>query len=214
VLVYAVAIVAALAIPLLTRGSYKRLVSTEWKLGWLLFAGLGIQIALEYVTIPKEHWHDLGFGLLVASYVLILGFLFRNLVHKGIGIVIVGIMCNFVVIAANQGMPFKVPAAWAHESWVQPSVKHHPQVSSDKIVFLSDQIVLKSPWDTALSIGDIILTIGLLDVAYNASRKPKKRRVIDLTNDDKTSAPPAGDQDALLNRSPSTRSNATITRLS
>ncbi len=184
---YAIAIVAALAIPLLTKGSYKRLVSTEWKLGWLLFAGLGIQIALEYVTIPKAHWHDWGFGLLIASYILIFGFLFRNLVHKGIGIVIVGIMCNFVVIAANQGMPFKVPAAWAHESWVQPTVKHHPQVSSDKLVFLSDQIVLKDPWDSAFSIGDIILTIGLLDVAFWASRKPKKRRVITL--DERESVP-------------------------
>jgi Family of unknown function (DUF5317) len=184
VLVYAVAIVVALAIPLLTRGSYKRLVGVDWKLGWLLFAGLGIQIALEYVTIPREHWHDLGFGLLVASYVLILGFLARNFVLKGIGIVILGITLNFVVIVVDQGMPFKVPAAWAHESWVQPTVKHHPRVSSDKLVFLSDIIVLKSPWDTALSIGDIILTIGLLDVAYNGSRKPKKRRVIVLEEHD------------------------------
>jgi Family of unknown function (DUF5317) len=184
VLVYAVAIVVALAIPLLTRGSYKRLVGVDWKLGWLLFAGLGIQIALEYVTIPREHWHDLGFGLLVASYVLILGFLARNFVLKGIGIVILGITLNFVVIVVDQGMPFKVPAAWAHESWVQPTVKHHPRVSSDKLVFLSDIIVLKSPWDTALSIGDIILTIGLLDVAYNGSRKPKQRRVIVLEEHD------------------------------
>jgi len=184
VLVYAVAIVVALAIPLLTRGSYKRLVGVEWKLGWLLFAGLGIQIALEYATIPREHWHDLGFGLLVASYVLILGFLARNFVLKGIGIVILGITLNFVVIVLDQGMPFKVPAAWAHESWVQPTVKHHPQVSSDKLVFLSDIIVLKSPWDTAISIGDIVLTIGLLDIAYNASRKPKKRRVIVLEPND------------------------------
>jgi Family of unknown function (DUF5317) len=184
VLVYAVAIVVALAIPLLTRGSYKRLVGVEWKLGWLLFAGLGIQIALEYVTIPREHWHDLGFGLLVASYVLILGFLARNFVLRGIGIVILGITLNFVVIVLNQGMPFKIPAAWAHESWVQPTVKHHPQVSSDKLVFLSDIIVLKSPWDAAISIGDIVLTIGLLDIAYNASRKPKKRRVIVLEPND------------------------------
>ena len=177
---YVIAFGAALAIPLLTKGSYRRLLNSEWKLGWLLFAGLAIQIVLEYVTIPKAHWHDLGFGLLVASYVLILGFLFRNLVHKGIGIVIIGVLCNFVVIAANQGMPFKVPAAWAHESWVQPTVKHHPQVASDKLVFLSDQIVLQEPWDSAFSVGDIILTIGLLYVSFYASRKPKKRRVITL----------------------------------
>ena len=192
-LVYVIALGAALAIPLLTKGSYRRLVNTEWKLGWLLFAGLGIQVALEVVTIPRAHWHDWGFGLLIASYVLIFGFLFRNLVFKGVGIVIVGVLCNFVVIAANQGMPFKVPAAWAHESWVQPTVKHHPQVSSDKLVFLSDQIVLKDPWDSAFSIGDIIITLGLIDVAYWASRKPKKRRTLklDLRNDVPETAQPA-----------------------
>jgi hypothetical protein len=176
VLVLAIAVGVALLIPLVTGGSYSRLLAVRWHWAPLLLGGLAIQIVLEWYTLPKAHWHDYGFGLLVASYVLILGFCFRNLVLRGMGIVIIGIACNFLVIALNQGMPVKIPAEWKNETWAQATVKHHPQQSSDKLRFLSDIIVLKEPYDTVLSFGDLILAVGLCDVAYNASRKPKKRR--------------------------------------
>ena len=175
-LVYVVVVVVAALIPAVTRGSYTRLLDTPWHFRSVLFAGLAIQIALEWVTIPRAHWHDVGFGLLVASYVLILGFATRNLVVRGMGIVFIGIACNTLVITLNQGMPFKVPAGSEHASWTQPTVKHHPQQPDDKLRFLSDIIVLKSPSESALSFGDLILAIGLCDVAYSASRKPKRRR--------------------------------------
>jgi len=175
VLVLAIAIAVALLIPAITRGSYARLFGTEWRLGWLLFAGLAIQIFLEYYTLPRDRWHDLGFGLLVASYVLILGFVARNFVLRGMGIVAIGIACNFLVIALNQGMPVKIPLKWQQEQWAQPTVKHHLQQPDDKLRFLSDIIVLKEPYDTVLSFGDLILAVGLCDVAFWASRKPKKR---------------------------------------
>ena len=177
-LVLAIAVAIALVIPLLTRGSYTRLLRVEWHWAWLLFAGLAIQIFLEYSLIPKEHWHDWGFGLLVASYVMILGFAGRNFVLRGMGIVIIGIVCNAVVITANQGMPVKIPVEWQHEAWAKPTVKHHIQQPDDNLRFLSDIIVLKHPFDTVLSFGDLIIAVGLCDVAYNASRRPKKRRAL------------------------------------
>ena len=111
----------------------------------MLFAGSRSRSSLEYVTIPREHWHDVGFGLLVASYVLILAFAARNLVLRGMGIVFIGIACNALVITLNQGMPVKIPAEWQSKSWAQPTVKHHPQQPDDKLRFLSDIIVLKEP---------------------------------------------------------------------
>jgi hypothetical protein len=81
-----------------------------------------------------------------------------------------------LVIALNQGMPVKIPAEWKNQTWTQPTVKHHPQQSDDKLRVLSDIIVLKDPYDTVLSFGDLILAVGLCDLAYNASRKPKKKR--------------------------------------
>ena len=191
-LVLAIAVGVALLIPLVTKGSYSRLFNTKWHWGGLLFAGLAIQILLEYYTLPRDRWHDVGFGLLVASYVLILGFAGRNLVIKGMGVVMIGIACNALVIVLNQGMPVKFKPEWRGEKWAEATVKHHPQQSDDKLRFLSDIIILEHPYNTVLSFGDLILAVGLCDVAYNASRKPKKRRVlhIDLPDEPAAAAPP------------------------
>jgi hypothetical protein len=208
VLVLGIAVAVALLIPLLTRGSYSRLLAVEWHWALLLAMGLAIQIVLEYFTLPKARWHDLGFGLLVASYVLILGFCFRNLVLRGMGVVIIGISCNFLVIALNQGMPVKIPAEWRNQTWAQATVKHHIQQPDDKLRVLSDIIVLKEPYDTVLSFGDLIIAVGLCDLAYNASRKPKRRRAatqsktVDLTESDQPT----------LSRCASTRSSEVTTR--
>jgi hypothetical protein len=175
VLVLAIAVVIALVIPAVTRGSYTRLLNTEWHWGWLLFLGLAIQIFLEFDAIARERWHDVGFGLLVASYVLILAFCTRNFVLRGMGIVIIGISCNVLVIMLNQGMPVKVPAEWEAKAIAEPTIKHHIQQDDDKLRVLTDIIVLEEPYNTVLSFGDLILAVGLCDVAFWASRKPKKR---------------------------------------
>lgn len=181
-LVLGIAVGVALLIPLVTRGSYGRLLSIEWHWAPLLFLGLAIQIFLEFVDLPRARWHDLGFGLLVASYVLIIGFCARNLVLRGMGVVIIGIACNAAVIMANQGMPVDIPAQWHNETWAQATVKHHPSQPDDRLHFLSDIIVLEE-LGAVLSFGDLILVVGLCDMAFWASRKPKQRRgaEIDLT---------------------------------
>jgi hypothetical protein len=174
-LVLGVAFLAALLVPLVTRGSYKRLLDTEIHWGWLLAAGLAIQIGLEFAEPPRRYWHSVGYGLLVASYVLVLAFCARNLVLRGMSIVLIGIACNAVVIVANQGMPVKIPADWDPATNVA-TVKHHPQQPGEQLLILSDIIVLDQPWNTVLSYGDLILAVGLCDLAYNASRDPQRRR--------------------------------------
>jgi hypothetical protein len=240
VLLYGIAIAVAFLIPAVTGGSYARMLEVRWRFTSLLFLGLAIQVLLEIWTIPKEHWHDWGFGLLVASYVLILAFAARNLVIRGMGIVFIGIACNALVITVNQGMPVKLPVEWQSKSWAQPSVKHHPQQRDDKLKFLSDIIVLKGPWQSVVSFGDLILLVGLCDVAYNVSRKPKRRGGRSASGQGDDAVDTAGDgsevadtnenavvdlrddssptlftrQDAVLKRARSTRSSATTTRSS
>jgi len=175
-LVLGIALLAAALVPLLTRGSYRRLIETHLHWGWLLAAGLAIQIGLEYFTLPRRYWHNVGFGLLVASYVLILAFVARNLLLRGMGIVLVGITCNALVIGLNQGMPVKLPPEWKNRPITQATVKHHPQQPGENLLILSDIIIIKAPFDVVMSFGDLILIIGLCDVAYSASRDPKRRR--------------------------------------
>jgi hypothetical protein len=170
------AMLAALLVPLVTHGSYKRLIATEIHWGWLLAAGLAIQLVLEYASPPRRYWHSIGFGLLVASYVLVLAFCARNLVLRGMSIVLIGIACNALVIVLNQGMPVKYPPEWRDKTWTQATVKHHSQQPDEQLLILSDIIVIKHPFDTVLSYGDLILAVGLCDVAFNASRDPQRRR--------------------------------------
>ena len=69
-------------------------------------------------------------------------------------------------------------------------MKHHPQQPDDKLRVLSDIIVLKEPYDTVLSFGDLILAVGLCDVAYHASRKRKVRRRVTADLVDEEAEPP------------------------
>ena len=164
---------AALLIPLLTHGSYKRLLGTEDPLGLAARPPASRSSScLEYASPPRRYWHNVGFGLLVASYVLVLAFCARNLVLRGMSIVLIGIACNALVIVLNQGMPVKFPPEWRNQTWTQATVKHHPQQPDEKLLFLSDIIIVKHPYDTVMSFGDLILAVGLCDVAYNASRDP------------------------------------------
>jgi hypothetical protein len=173
-LVLGIAAAAALLIPLVTFGSYKRLFETKLHWTWLLAASLAIQLGLEFYSLPHRYWDNLGYGLLVGSYVLLLAFVARNLMLRGMSIVLIGIACNGLVIALNHGMPVKIPPEWKNEPWAEATVKHHPKEHGDELVVLSDVIIVRHPVDTVLSFGDLILAIGLCDVAYNASRNPRR----------------------------------------
>jgi hypothetical protein len=175
-LVLAVAVAVALVIPLLTGGSYTRLVMTSWRWGPALFVGLGLQVALEWVKMPAARRDDVGFALLLLSYALIIAFCARNLLLRGMAIVLIGVCCNTLVIALNTGMPVRLPPDYARESLLETTVKHHRQDSTDRLTVLGDIIILRSPFDAAISFGDLIIAVGLCDVTYHASRKRKSRR--------------------------------------
>jgi hypothetical protein len=170
------ALAVALLVPLVTNGSYARLLEKPWRWGIFLVAGLGLQLALEILPIPESRWHDIGFGVLVASYVLLLAFCARNAVMRGMSVVFLGIALNTLVIVANQGMPVKVPPDWERDGRVEATIKHHPQEDGEHLIVLSDIILLRSPFNTVLSFGDLILAVGLCDVTYHASRQLRRRR--------------------------------------
>ncbi len=171
-LVYAVAIVLAILIVPLTGGQFRQLGRIRLRRVWLLFAGLGLQILLEVVNLPRARFDDVGLALLLASYVLILGFGLSNLLLTGMGVITVGIAMNAFVIALNQGMPYKVPEGTKAET----TVKHRPQKSDDVLPQLGDYIALGSPIDASISFGDLVIAVGLIDLTYRASRRPRRSR--------------------------------------
>jgi hypothetical protein len=174
-LVLGIAVGIAMLLPLVTRGSYSRLVMTPWRWGTVLFTGFALQVGLDWLPIPASRYDDVGYTLLVASYALVIAFCARNLLVKGMTVVLVGVACNALVITLNQGMPVDVPPDWRSGAWAEETVKHQPREPGDRLAFLGDVIVLRAPFDTVLSFGDLILAVGLCDVVFHASRRRARR---------------------------------------
>jgi hypothetical protein len=100
-------IVLSVLVVVVTRGSFERLGQIRLTAVWLLLVALVAQVVLEIVDFPEARIDDLGLGLLLATYVLILAFCFLNRRLAGMTIVAIGIVLNVLVIALNQGMPTK-----------------------------------------------------------------------------------------------------------
>jgi hypothetical protein len=169
------AVAVAVLLVVATRGSLLRLGRLPLRGLDLLFAGLGTQVVLALVDIPHSRLDDVGFGLLIASYALILTFCFSNFHVRGMAIVAVGIGLNALVIALNQGMPANGPtrtgADGGRVSRVITSVKHRPERAGDLLTVLDDRIALPRPSHDLLSFGDLVLVAGLLDICFWGSRR-------------------------------------------
>jgi len=174
-----VLVVAVLVVPL-TRGSFRRLSQLHFRHLWVLFVALGVQIVLEYVDFPKARIEDLGVAILLSSYVLIFGFCWINRKVKGMTLLAVGIACNALVIALNLGMPTTKELRTVHGRDVyvpiEHTVKHRPENDDTKLAFLGDVMTLPGSPNQMFSIGDIIIGIGIVDVCFEASRVPRRRR--------------------------------------
>ena len=170
-----VVLVAAL-LPLLTRGSYRRLADAPWRWGGLLALGLALQLLLDTSLVPRSSWHSVGFGILVASYVLLVGFCAGNLLVRGMAVVLIGVTLNGFVVTIDQGMPVRIPPDWQHgQDRVSATVKHHPREHGDHLLALTDIIVLRR-LNTIISFGDLIIAFGLVDATYWASRRARRTR--------------------------------------
>jgi hypothetical protein len=200
-LVYAIAIALAILIVPITGGQFRQLAKIRLRRPWLLFLGLGLQVLLELVDLPRARYDDLGLAILLASYVCIIGFGLSNLLLAGMGVITIGVALNAFVIALNQGMPYRVPEG----EKVETTVKHRPEQPDDLLPELGDYIMLGSPVDASISFGDLIIGVGLIDLTYRASRRPRRSRGRGRSRDDadletvvvsgRDAAPSGGDGD-------------------
>jgi chromate transport protein ChrA len=174
-------IVLSVLVVVLTRGSFERLSRIRLRALWLLLVALVAQIALEFVDIPEERLDDLGYALLLGTYVLILVFCLINRRLAGMAIVTLGIALNVLVIALNQGMPTKDDVVERNEREVrvpiERTVKHRPEEPDDQLPFLGDVLSVPGIPNQQFSIGDVIIGIGVADICFEASRRPRRRGV-------------------------------------
>jgi hypothetical protein len=171
----------AIAVVLATRGSLGQLRRLPIQSLWLASLALTIQIVLEFVDISEDRIDDLGFALLMASYALLLAFCFVNIRVPAMGVVAFGIALNAAVIGLNQGMPTRdreVTALSGHtvERPIDRTVMLRPEGDDDLLPFLADKVVIPGPIDAVISVGDIVITVGIVGVCYFGSRPRRGAR--------------------------------------
>jgi len=181
VIFFVATIALAVIVVVATKGSFERLSRLHFRMLWLLFLGLAIQIVLEVVDFPKDRIEDVGFAILLVSYVAILGFCVVNRSVRGMTLVAIGVALNVLVIALNQGMPTKddVRERNGREVHVpiEQTVKHRPEEDDDLLPFFGDVITAPGFPNQQFSIGDIVMGIGIIDLCFEGSRVPKRRGV-------------------------------------
>lgn len=168
--------IAVLAVPI-TRGSFVQLVRLPIQSWWLLVVGVGTQITLELVDVSADRIDDVGFGLLMLSYALILAFCFVNLRVPAMAIVAVGVAMNATVIGLNEGMPTRdetVETATGREVErpVERTVQERPESDDDLVPVLGQVVPLPdNSVDEALSPGDLVIAAGVIGVFVFGSRR-------------------------------------------
>jgi hypothetical protein len=199
---------AAALIVVVTWGDVRELGRLRIVGVWLLFVGLAIQIALELVDLTPDQMDTIGYGVLMVSYAFILSFCFANLSIRGFGVIAVGVALNALVIGLNQGMPTvgigNDEQGNRVEEPVERTVKHRQESDDDLLGVLGDKIVLPEPFDSVVSFGDLIMSVGICELAYYGTRRRRTRG----SSAARTSQTRAGSTP----RRSSTRSSAPTTR--
>lgn len=122
---------------------------------------------------------------LVASLVLLLGFVAVNTHVTGVAVIGVGLLCNLAAVVLNDGMPVRgealVAAGVVEEDELDTlsfAGARHLERAADTAPILGD--VLPVPLPVApevLSFGDLIVVIGAADAVRDLARRRHRRHV-------------------------------------
>jgi Family of unknown function (DUF5317) len=171
----------ALVVVLVTRGSFSRLYRLPIQSIWMVLVALTIQIFLAFVELPSDRFDDLGLALVLASYAFLLAFCFVNLRISMMWVIGLGIALNALVIGLNQGMPtadheVTTRSGRTIEEPIERTVKHRPESDDDLLPFLGDRLRAPEPVDEVISIGDVVIGLGIILVCYQGSRVRRPAR--------------------------------------
>jgi len=171
IVVLVVAVVAAIA-GVLRGGSFSTLADTGFRWGWLIFAGLALQLGFD-LWDPDWLTRAQATAIVLASNALILLFVVLNRVLPGMWLIGLGLALNAFVIGANQGMPVSADAAHSAGATVPndtSSIKHERMDDDTLLPWLGDVIPL-SVGNQVLSIGDLVLAAGMGWLVYVRTRE-------------------------------------------
>jgi hypothetical protein len=173
---FVAAVLLSVLLGYLFGGRLSRLGTLRLRWWGLVVCGLAIQL----VPLPEG---AIGTDLvartvvLSISYALLVAFAVLNVRIPGMALVLVGLTCNLVVIAANGGMPVSAGAlrgSGQQEALdlllAEDAAKHHLLGDGDVLTPLADVIAVPQPIGQAISIGDAFVYAGLIWVVVAAMR--------------------------------------------
>jgi hypothetical protein len=159
----AIIVLAGLGVGFAARGSLRNF--ERIRVRWWAVALVGL--ATQVLPVPERYGTGLAVGLLLASYVLLIVFVWINRRLPAAPLILIGLVLNASVIAANQGMPVSAAAIRSAGSSGESLVsgvegkKHHLMTDDDVLRPLADVIPIPSPIGVILSIGDLFLYLGV-----------------------------------------------------
>ncbi|HEY7668641.1 MAG TPA: DUF5317 family protein [Actinomycetota bacterium] len=140
--------------------------------------------ALAFAAVAAQLLPIVGLAgsiLLFASFAALIAFAAVNLRVPGFAPVLIGLALNALVIVANQGMPVTRDALVASNQSATLTAlvtdggsKHHLADDDTRLVFLADAIAVGAPIDQAISVGDILVHVGV--GWFVIAAMPKRRR--------------------------------------
>ncbi len=165
-------ILISVIIALIRRGKIDHITKYEVKLKSLFFAYLIVQLALVFFGNKlTETIGNYTMFVYLLSYLLLFGFLLRNIERPEMMIILAGVFLNFTVTFINGGkMPLSLDAAamagLAENGNVflqKMSAISMVMGTSTKLKILCDIIPMPSfyPLSVVISVGDLILFVGL-----------------------------------------------------
>jgi hypothetical protein len=157
-------------------GRLRNVANLEITWPWLALVGL----ALQFVTGPGS---TVPLVCLYLSFALLIVFTIKNIRVFGFAVILVGVLCNLLVIGTNGGMPVSKAALRGSDQGRflgdlenNPYPKHHLATDDDLLRSLGDVIPVPKPVAQAISIGDIFTYGGVGMVIVGAMRGGPARR--------------------------------------
>lgn len=179
----AIIVLVALIVGFAARGSLRNFERIQIHWWAVALVGLGLQA----IPVPERYGTRGAVGLLLASYALLVAFVWVNRRLPAAPLILVGLLMNAVVIAANQGMPVSEAAIRANAGndvilTSGDDAKHHLMTDDDVLTWFADVIPVPPPIRAVVSIGDVLLYLGVACFVvmvmigrFEENRRPKAR---------------------------------------
>jgi hypothetical protein len=152
-------LVAAVA-GMLAGGTFRDFPSVRIRGAWLALAG----VAMQFVPVGGT----VATALLYGSFAALITFAALNVRAHGFALILVGLALNAVVIVANSGMPVTQNAlersnqsATLADLVATGGAKHHLADDDTILLPLGDVIPLGTPFNQAISVGDVCVQLGV-----------------------------------------------------